>query len=322
MTPITLINPYNQKPLRLTDAGLTDDAGHTFPQKDGVHIIAKSQDYTGNFGYQWNRFQTTQLDNISGVSLSKDRFFAETGWDASELDGQNILEVGSGAGRFTQVLLAHTNATVFSVDYSDAVFANYRNNGPDKRLRLFQASVYELPFAPAQFDKVFCFGVLQHTPDVERTVASLISMVKPGGELVVDFYPIRGWWTKLHAKYIFRPFTKKMSHERLLSLINKNADRLIGAYRFFDRIGIGKWANRFLPVCDIKGTLPDNLGKKQLREMVVLDTFDMFSPEYDQPQKIKTVVSWFNKYGMSQVWGGYINYGKYQAAVVKGTRKQ
>lgn len=322
MTPITLINPFNQKPLRLSDAGLTDDTGHLFPQKDGVHIMVKNQDYTGNFGYQWNRFQTTQLDNISGINLSKDRFFAETGWDPKALDGQQVLEVGSGAGRFTQVLLAQTNAEVYSVDYSEAVFANYRNNGPNKRLHLFQASVYELPFAPAQFDKVFCFGVLQHTPDVERTVASLISMVKPGGELVVDFYPIKGWWTKLHAKYIFRPFTKKMSHEKLLSLINKNADRLIGTYRFFDRIGIGRFVNRFLPVCDIKGTLPENLNKTQLREMVVLDTFDMFSPEYDQPQKIKTVVSWFKKHDMEHVWGGYINYDKYQAAVVKGTRKK
>jgi len=33
---------------------------------------------------------------------------------------------------------------------------------------LFQASIYELPFAPRQFDKVFCFGVLQHTPDFKK----------------------------------------------------------------------------------------------------------------------------------------------------------
>lgn len=41
--------------------------------------------------------------------------------------------------------------------------------------------------------KVFCFGVLQHTPDVNKSVQCLAEMVKPGGELAVDFYPIRGW---------------------------------------------------------------------------------------------------------------------------------
>ena len=61
------------------------------------------------------------------------------------------------------------------------------------------------------FDKVFCFGVLQHTPDFQSSVKALISKTKPGGEVVVDFYPIKGWWTKVHAKYIFRPWTKRMS---------------------------------------------------------------------------------------------------------------
>ena len=36
--------------------------------------------------------------------------------------------------------------------------------------------------------------------------------------------------------------------------------------------------------------------------MVVLDTFDMFSPEYDQPKRIPEVVNWFNRYGMEKVW--------------------
>jgi cyclopropane fatty-acyl-phospholipid synthase-like methyltransferase len=92
--------------------------------------------------------------------MSKTRFFAETNWDKEDLTGKNILEVGSGAGRFTQIILDHTNANLYSVDYSNAVEANYKNNGPHQRLQLFQASIYEMPFAKAQFDKVICIGVL------------------------------------------------------------------------------------------------------------------------------------------------------------------
>ncbi|MBK8495660.1 MAG: hypothetical protein IPL50_12025 [Chitinophagaceae bacterium] len=77
-----------------------------------------------------------------------------------------------------------------------------------------------------------------------------------------------------------------------------------GRHFFFNRIGIGRFVNRFIPICDIKGTLPGGLSKQETREWCILDTFDMFSPEYDQPQKISTVKKWFEENSMEQVWGG------------------
>ncbi len=321
MNPILLVNPYNSKPLSEDRNGLHDSESNRFPFLNGAFKFVRDDNYTDNFGYQWNKFSATQIDKANQINLTENRFFAQTGWKKEELDGQNILEVGSGAGRFSQIVLDHTKANLYSVDYSNAVEANYKNNGPNERLHLYQASIYELPFSKAQFEKVFCFGVLQHTPDVEKSVECLIEMVKPGGELVVDFYPIRGWWTKIHSKYMLRPFTKKMGNAKLYSKIEKHADTLISTYNFFEKIGVGKIVNRFLPICDIEGTLPKNVSKEKLREMVVLDTFDMFSPEYDQPQKIKTIVSYFKKYGMDAVWGGFIKDGKFRAAVVKGIKR-
>ena len=94
-------------------------------------------------------------------------------------------------------------------------------------------------------------------------------------------------------------------------------------YFFFDKIGIGKWVNRFLPICDIKGTMPADLTPQQLREWVILDTFDMFSPEHDRPEKVATVKKWFEELGMEVSFAGIINYGKenFTSAVVKGIKK-
>jgi SAM-dependent methyltransferase len=317
---IKLVDPHNQNPLIATSNGLEVENTVIFPFKNGAYRIVTDDNYTENFGYQWNLFAGTQVDKSTSLDMSKVRFFAETNWDKEDLEDKKVLEVGSGAGRFSQIILDFTNAELYSVDYSNAVEANFKNNGPKDRFHLFQASIYEMPFAKEQFDKVICIGVLQHTPDVERSVKSLIDMVKPGGELVVDFYPIRGWWTKLHAKYIFRPYTKKLPHEKLYKKIDKNIDWLIKTSRFFSKIGLRK-LNRFLPICDIDGTLPKNLSTPQLREMCVLDTFDMYSPEYDQPQRISTVAKWFNKYGMKDVWGGDIKYENCVASVVKGTKQ-
>ncbi|MBL0357653.1 MAG: class I SAM-dependent methyltransferase [Chitinophagaceae bacterium] len=318
---IQLVNPFNKNLLSLAAEGLMENCALIFPKKNGAYRIVSDDNYTGNFGYQWNKYAGTQVDKASKLQISKTRFFAETNWDKEDLAGKNILEVGSGAGRFTQILLDHTNANVYSVDYSNAVEANFQNNGPNDRLNLFQASIYEMPFAKAQFDKVLCLGVLQHTPNFEQSVKALIEMVKPGGELVVDFYGINGFWTKLHAKYMYRPFTKNMTHEKLNSLIESNIDWMIKTNLFFSKIGLGKIMNRFIPVCDIEGTLPTNIPYKQLRELCVLDTFDMYSPEYDNPKRIKTVADWFKKFGMEDVWGGKIQYDNCVASVVKGIKK-
>ena len=56
---------------------------------------------------------------------------------------------------------------------------------PPERFHLFQASIYEMPFPDNSFHKVFCLGVLQHTPDFEQSIQSLVQKAKTGGEIVV-----------------------------------------------------------------------------------------------------------------------------------------
>jgi len=320
---VNLINPYTGKPARFEEGGINDEQGLSFIFKNGAYRIVNDRNYSENFGFQWNKFAKTQIDNM-GNEISKIRFFAETNWDKEDLTGKNVLEVGSGAGRFSEVILRNTKANLFSIDYSNAVEANFENNGHHgSRLKIFQASIYEMPFAPNQFDKVVCIGVLQHTPYFKKSVKHLINQLKPGGELVVDFYPINGWWTKISAKYFFRPFTKKMDHKKLLKLIENNVGWMMKLYSFFDKMGIGRVVNRFLPLCDIKGTLPQNLSKKELQEWVILDTFDMFSPAHDHPQRISTVKNWFEEFGMRVSFSGVIKIGNnIKAAVVKGIKTE
>jgi len=320
---ISIINPKNNSPLTYTDTGLVDSFGNIFPIIKGVARISELENYTENFGMQWNKFDKTQLDReIDGMNLSKDRFFAETHWDQEDLSGKCILEVGSGAGRFSKVVLENTKAVLYSVDYSDAVTANFKNNNqiaPD-RFHLFQASVYEMPFPDNSFDKVFCFGVLQHTPDFDASVKALIDKAKPGGEIVVDFYPIKGWWTKINAKYILRPITKKMSHDKLLSMIEKNIDWLIELHLLLHKIGLGLMS-RFLPLCNVKDSFPSTLTKSEIREWAILDTFDQYSPEHDHPQRIADVVKMFERYGAEVVWAGLEYYKDGNTTVVRGIKK-
>lgn len=314
--------PATGRPLREEGDFLVGEDGARFPIVANIPRFCELENYTASFGRQWNQFRTTQIDG-EGIesSPSATRLFAETGWTPDALDGVDILEVGSGAGRFSRAILAQTRANLFSVDYSSAVEANWRNNRAlgEGRFHLAQASIYEMPFPDGRFDKVLCLGVLQHTPDFEASVRALIRKAKPGGEIVVDFYPVRGWWTKLHAKYLLRPLTRRMPQERLMRLIDRHADRLMRVSNALDRSGLGI-LRRFVPVVDFKGTMPPGLTPEQLREWVVLDTFDMFSPRYDNPKRVETVARMFERGGAQVRFAGFVDNGSGKAAVVRAVK--
>jgi SAM-dependent methyltransferase len=325
MQKINLINPHNKKKIFLSENILSDDEGNSFPYENEIPIINKSNSYTENFGYQWDKFSKTQLLRESYVDekdINSLRLFTETNWRKVDLANINILEAGSGAGKFSKVILEETDANLYSFDSSSAVNSNKKNNILffNKRLFLSQADIENIPYENDIFDKVICLGVLQHTKNFYASLDFLINKIKPGGEIVIDFYPINGFWTKISAKYILRPILKKFSNEFLLKIIEFTTNFFIFLYWLFTNLGLN-FMTRFLPICDIKNALPNNLSKNNLREWVILDTFDMFSPEYDNPQKIVDVRKYLEDHNIKVNFSGLVKFKNMKAAVIRGIKK-
>jgi SAM-dependent methyltransferase len=268
--------------------------GEKQPIVNSIPRFVPPENYAGSFGYQWNIHRKTQLDSYTGRPISKQRLFAVTQW-SENLHGQRVLEAGSGAGRFTEVLL-QTGAELFSFDYSNAVDANLSNNGAQPNLHLFQGDIFNVPFAEESFDKVICLGVLQHTPDPEKAFMSLSKFVRRGGDLVIDVYRA-DFFAYLQWKYILRPFTKRMDKERLYNIVSAITPLLIPLAASLRRIARRAGA-RLIPIVEYSHLkLPAELNK----EWAILDTFDMYSPAHDHPQKISTVKSWFTCAGFTDV---------------------
>ena len=115
MKKIILINPFNNKELKKSNNLLIDNDGNTFDCKNEIPRINSFINYTKNFGYQWNKFPETQLlkqNYKDGLDISSMRFFKQTNWLKKDLININILEAGSGAGRFSKVILEETNANL------------------------------------------------------------------------------------------------------------------------------------------------------------------------------------------------------------------
>jgi len=259
----------------------------TYPYKNGVFIFLKNGHYTASFGFQWKIHAETQLDKFNGTEISKERFYRQTKWNPEELLEKNLLEIGSGAGRFTQIAL-DAGAKVFSVEASDAVFVNFKNNH-QKNLNLFKASLFNQPFCPEIFDYMFCFGVIQHTPNVEKAFKSLFPALKKGGKFCIDVYasPI----SYLHPRHILRPFTRRIKKERLYQWVRKVVPLLFPLSNFLYKIPwIGPFLARLIPIANWR-YLPLKVESQYL-EWSILDTYDWYSPAYEKPQFRNTVEKW------------------------------
>jgi SAM-dependent methyltransferase len=266
--------------------------------------LPEGENYSDNFGFQWNKHWRTQYDSYSGAPVSERRYFDETAW-GRELAGQLVLEAGSGSGRFTEQAVK-TGATVVSFDYSSAVEANSRNNLRFDNLLIVQASIYAMPFAPESFDKVFCIGVIQHTPDPSRSFRCLDSVVKPGGSLVVDAYPILPLWKHIFlTKYWVLPLTNRIPSNLLYRICECWVKMLWGLTGLAHRLTGRRFLSWMLLVADYRGVYP--LSDEMHREWSILDTFDMLSPRYDFPQTIASVRAWYEnaRYGAVEVFEGF-----------------
>ncbi|HEY7501156.1 MAG TPA: methyltransferase domain-containing protein [Vicinamibacterales bacterium] len=260
-----------------------------YPVVRGIPRFVSSDNYASSFGLEWTEHARTQYDSYTRLNLSEKRFFEETRWPR-DLSGEVILEVGSGAGRFTEQA-ASTGAFVVSMDYSAAVDANYQSNGTKPNVLIVQGDVYQMPFRRSAFDKVFCFGMLQHTPDVRKTFLALPPMLKPGGELVVDVYKKKLPGMFLQTKYYVRPLTRRVPPDRLYQFSKKWVDVMWPLSRAIGRIPrIGHSINWRLLVADYSFA---GVSGALLKEWAYLDTFDMLSPRYDSPQTLSTIRRWF-----------------------------
>jgi SAM-dependent methyltransferase len=55
-------------------------------------------------------------------------------------------------------------------------------------LRVVQGSLTDVPLPSASVDLVYSMKVLAHVPPIERAVAELARLVRPGGHLLLEFY--------------------------------------------------------------------------------------------------------------------------------------
>jgi ubiquinone/menaquinone biosynthesis C-methylase UbiE len=93
---------------------------------------------------------------------------------------RRVLEVGCGWGEFAQRVVQELGLELVAIDQSERMVELARERGVDARV----GDVQELPFADGEFDVSVANWMLYHVPDLDRGLAELARVLRPGGRLV------------------------------------------------------------------------------------------------------------------------------------------
>jgi ubiquinone/menaquinone biosynthesis C-methylase UbiE len=128
-----------------------------------------------------------------------------------ELRGKRVLDVGCGKGRFARVFREQEpEAELWGLDISPEML-RFVPEGIQTRA----GSMTELPFENEFFDGAYATESLEHAVEIERAVAEICRVVKPGGRIVVIDKNAEQWG-KLETPEWERWFTRP-ELERMLA---------------------------------------------------------------------------------------------------------
>jgi SAM-dependent methyltransferase len=112
--------------------------------------------------------------------------------------GRDVFEAGCGTGLLLREAASFARSAV-GLDLSRGMLGPARERG----LRVVQGSLTDVPLPSASVDLVYSMKVLAHVPPIERAVAELARLVRPGGHLLLEFY--NPWSLRALAKRVGGP---------------------------------------------------------------------------------------------------------------------
>ncbi len=134
-----------------------------------------------------------------------------------KLPGAHVLDVGCGGGLLAEGMAAR-GAVVTGIDRSPKALAVARlhaeKSGTELEYVEADAETWAAEHA-GTYDAVTCLEVLEHVPDVERTVAACAAMLKPGGHFffaTINRNPVAYLKAIIGAEYILG-WLPKGTHE-------------------------------------------------------------------------------------------------------------
>jgi len=135
-------------------------------------------------------FAKKQLFSKSGIiRWSHRRRFEVAIAKSAAFAGKRVLDFGCGDGTYLAMLLESANAPAEAVGAEldpKVVGENRTRFGGRSNLQFVLQSDLEAPAAKGTFDAVVCMECFEHMTDPDRYLDLLLSLLKPGGKLLLS----------------------------------------------------------------------------------------------------------------------------------------
>lgn len=280
--------------LRFSELTVQCPNGHSFPRRESVVDLISTLDYVDSFGEQWEIFSRTQIDSLTNVPLSEERFLSETNWSIDELRNAIVLDAGCGSGRFTEIA-SRFSKEVIGVDLSASVYYIDTIIKERENIVLVRDDIRDLSLDFSQISHAFSIGVLQHTPDPYKTLEYFVQQLNEGTKIAITAYG-RHWYTKFCGKYLLRPISKRIPRPLLLEMIKRVNTLTYPIVLYFPKSSLLRKILKFLSPFSFYPELVSKMSKEAFLEYSTLDTFDALTPKYDKPLSEKKAVEVLSKY--------------------------
>ncbi|HEU0119099.1 MAG TPA: methyltransferase domain-containing protein [Bryobacteraceae bacterium] len=150
-----------------------------------------------------------------------------------DLTGKRVLDAGCGKGRFARVLQQeHPAARIHAMDIALAMLRHV--HAP---LAPCAGSLTSLPYAANSFDALYATESLEHAVDIDRAVAELCRVVKPGGRIVI-IDKNKDHWGRLQTPEWERWFGQRELEDKLKQHCRRVESRLISYWEDVDPDGL------------------------------------------------------------------------------------
>jgi SAM-dependent methyltransferase len=207
--------------------------------------------------------------------------------DIKEFEGKDVLDLGSGTGRWLQVFHMLGAKSITAVEPSPAIGVCKQKTSDLDNITYHNVTGENIPDGAHDF--VYSFGVVHHIPEPDPVIKRTFDILKPGGRLIIWLYGRENNGLYLAFMHVLRLVTVPLP-DRGLDMLSGAMVYLVRAYSCISKV-------LPLPLRSYMRDFIDKVDNYTVKHVI----YDQLDPHYAKYYHRSEAINLLEKAGFSNV---------------------